>query len=282
MYIPVDIDRAVKREMSRRRLSEVTAKSYLYWIHRFLKRSGKTLDRISKKDVREFLYHLDDKKLAGNTLNVAHMAIRFLFEEVLDKRMWIDIKYSKIPKKIQRHLTKQEVEALLKTIKNPKHRLMIALLYSSGMRSSELLNLRIKDLEIEKGYGFVRKGKGGKDRVIVLAKRLEIALSSICENRDPEEFVFISNRDTKYSRASIREILRKATKSAKIKNHREIHPHTLRHSFATHLVENDYAITDVQASLGHKSPETSMIYTHSSGKLIGIKSPFDSLFLESQ
>lgn len=125
MYIPVDLDYAVKRELRRRRSSELTIKSYLYWIHRFLKSSGKTLDRISKKDVREFLYSLDERKLAGNTLNVAHMAIRFLFEEVLDKRMWIDIKYSKVPKKIQRYLTKEEIERVLKAIKNPKHQVMI-------------------------------------------------------------------------------------------------------------------------------------------------------------
>jgi site-specific recombinase XerD len=276
MYIPVDIDYAVKRELRRRRSSERTAKSYLYWIHRFLKHSGKTLDKASKKDVREFLYSLDEKKLAGNTLNVAHMAIRFLFEEVLDKRIWIDVKYSKIPKRIQRHLTKEEVERLIKAVKNPKHRLMVALLYSAGLRVSELVHLRIEDLRIPEKYGFVRNGKGGKDRIFVIADRIEIALSAICEGRESREGVFVSNRGEKYSVASIQKIVRNAARKAGIEDYKEVHPHTLRHSFATHLVENNYSITDVQASLGHKSPETSMIYTHSSGKLIGIRSPLDS------
>jgi site-specific recombinase XerD len=87
MYIPLDIDFAVKRELQRRRSSEKTIKSYLYWIRRFLNHNGKTLDKVSKKDVREFLYSLDKKGLAGSTLNVAHMAIRFLFEEVLNKKI---------------------------------------------------------------------------------------------------------------------------------------------------------------------------------------------------
>ncbi len=275
MYIPVDLDYAVKRELRRRRSSEKTVESYLYWIHRFMKYSSKTLDQISKKDVREFLYDLDEQKLAGNTLNVAHMAIRFLFEEVLNKRIWIDIKYSKIPKRIQRYLTKQEIDMILAAIKNPKHKLMIVLLYSAGLRVSELLNLKIKDINLKDNYGFVRNGKGGKDRVFVIAKRIEILIFAICDARDPEEYVFVSNKNQRYNVATVRAILRKACILAKIENFKEVHPHTLRHSFATHLVENNYSITDVQASLGHKSPETSMISTHSTGKLIGIKSPLD-------
>jgi len=203
----------------------------------------------SEKDVREFLYRLDERKMARNTMNVAHMAIRFLFEEVLDKRIWIDIKYSKTPKKIQRFLTKEEVEELIKAIKNPKHRLMIALLYSSGMRVSELVNLRIQDLNINDGYGFVRNGKGNKDRVIVLARRLEVALTTLCSNRDLKGYVFVTNRDKRYTVATIQAIVKKAAKNAGIENCKEIHPHTLCHSFATYLVENNYSITDVQASL---------------------------------
>lgn len=276
-YIPVDLDYAVKRELERRRSSDKTIQSYLYWIHRFLQFSGKTIDKVSKKEVREFLYSLDERNLAGNTLNVAHMAIRFLFEEVLDKRIWIDLKYSKIPKKIQRFLTREEIEILLKAIKNPKHKLMIALLYSAGLRVSELINLKIEDLHFEERYGFVRNGKGRKDRVFVIAERIEVPLNFICQNRNSSELVFITNRNTKYSVATIQQIVKKAAKNADIFNFKEIHPHTLRHSFATHLIQNNYTLSDVQASLGHKSPETSMIYTHASGKYIGIKSPFDSL-----
>ena len=274
-YIPVDLDSAIKRELQRRRSSDKTVKAYLYWIHRFLQFSGKTIDKISKKDVREFLYDLDNRKLAGNTLNVAHMAIRFLFEEVLDKRIWIDIKYSKIPKKIQRFLTKDETERMLNAIKNSKHKLMVSLLYSAGLRVSELINLKIEDLHFEEKYGFVRNGKGGKDRVFVIAERIRVPLNLICQNRSPSDIVFVTNRNESYSIRTIQVIIRKAAKNANIFNFKEIHPHTMRHSFATHLIQNNYTLSDVQTSLGHKSPETSMIYTHSAGRLIGIKSPLD-------
>ena len=242
-----------------------------------MKWSKKPVNEITKKDVREFLEMKNELGRAGNTLNVNLMAIKFYFEEILGRKIWIDIKYSKVPKKIQRYLTKDEIEKLIYAIKNSKHRLMIALLYSSGMRVSELINLKIKDLNLKDNYGFVRNGKGGKDRVIVLAKRLEINLDFICKNRNPEECVFLTNRNGRYSIKTIQVIVREAAKNAGIDHYKEVHPHTLRHSFATHLVENDYALTDVQASLGHKSPETSMVYTHTSGKLIGIKSPFDNI-----
>jgi integrase/recombinase XerD len=100
-------------------------------------------------------------------------------------------------------------------------------------------------------------------------------LKTICFERNQGGYVFLTNRSKKYNIATIRAIVKKAAKTAKIKNHKEIHPHTLRHSFATHLIENNYLISEVQTSLGHKSPETSMIYTHLTGKLIRIESPFD-------
>lgn len=276
-YISIDLDHAVRRELKRRRCSDKTVKAYLYWIHRFMKYSGKTLDKISKKDVQEFLFHLDEKELAGNTMNVAHMSLRFLFEEVLDKRIWIDIKYSKTPEKIQRFLTKEEINKLLNSIENWKHRLMIELMYSAGLRVSEVINLKVRDLVFEEDYGFVRGGKGNKDWVFVLAKIVKEKLKNLIEieSLSSGSYVFVSNRGGKYNLRTLQQIVKKAAKKSGIKNFKEVHCHTLRHSFATYLIENDYTLTDVQASLGHKSPETSLTYTHCNGRMIGIKSPLD-------
>lgn len=278
-YIPINVEETIKKECRRRRLSPKTTKTYLYCINRFLNWSKKDLGKISKKDVKEFLNYLSDKNLSGNTLNTHHMAIRFLFENVLEKRMWIDIKYSKVPERLPSVLTKEEIKKLLNAISNWKHRLMIEFLYGSGLRVSELLNLKLKDLNLDKNYGFVRNGKGGKDRLIVIpfvviekTKNL-IEIEKLSENN----FIFISNRKRKYSVRSIQKIIRNASKKAKLKNWKEIHPHTLRHSFATHLIESGYDITNVQAMLGHKSPETTLIYTHiASPNLVSIKSPLDN------
>ena len=278
VYIPVDIEQAIKRECKRRRYSDRTANTYLYCIRRFLKFANKSLDKISKKDVRLFLEHLSEKEMAGNTMNTYHMAIRFLFEEVLDKRIWIDIRYSKVPEKLPVVLTKEEAKRLFDAIKNEKHRLMVQLMYSAGLRISEMISLKVEDLELDKGYGYVRSGKGNKDRLFIVAETLKPEIKKLIgqENLQQENFLFNSNRDKKYDVRSLQQIIKKAAK--KIKLQKVISCHTLRHSFATHLIENGCSLNEVQALLGHKSPETSMIYVHmASPKMINIKSPLDSL-----
>ena len=270
---------AFAKELKRRRYSERTISTYIGCLERFLRDTKKEVNKITKKDVRLYLEKMSDKKRAGNTMNVTLMSLKFYFEQILGRKMWIDIRYSKTPEKIQRYLTKEEIIKLIDSIKNFKHQLMICLMYSAGLRVSELVNLRVKELVLENFYGFVRKGKGNKDRIFVISKNLISGIGYLIktENLTGENFLFIFNRDKKYSVKSIQNIVKSSARNSGIENWKEVHPHTLRHSFATHLIENDYALTDVQASLGHKSPETSMIYAHSSGKMIGIKSPLETL-----
>ncbi len=277
-YIPVNIEDSIKKECRRRRLSYQTTKTYLHCINRFLSWVKKDIRYISKKDVRLFLEYLSEKDRAGSTMNVYHMAIRFLFENVLEKRMWLDIKYSKTPKRLPEVLSKEETIKLIDSIKNFKHQLMICLMYSAGLRVSELLNLKVKDLILDKNYGFVRNGKGGKDRLFILSKNLIPAIKRLIEkeNLNEENNLFQSNRNRKYSPRTIQKIIDKSINESGIK--RKIHPHTLRHSFATHLIENGNDLVNVQSLLGHKSPETTLIYTHiSSPNLINTKSPLENL-----
>lgn len=278
VYIPVDIEKSIAKECKRRNYSEKTIKSYTYCINRFLKCTNKSLDKISKKDVRLFLEGLSEKNMAGNTMNLYHMAIRFLFEEVLDKRIWIDIKYSKTPEKIPTVISKDEIKELFNAIENPKHKLMIQLMYSAGLRVSELINLKIDDLEIDKGYGLVRKGKGNKDRIFIIANSLKEIIKKSIESKKPNEFnyLFTSLKGRKYNISSPRQIIKNAVKLVGI--NKKISCHTLRHSFATHLIENGYSISEVQALLGHKSPETTFIYVHSvPSKFTNVESPLDKL-----
>lgn len=279
VYFPIDIEKSIIKECKRRGYSEKTSKSYIYCINKFIKYTKKSIDKISKKDVRLFLESLSEKNLAGNTMNLYHMAIRFLFEDVLDKRIWIDIKYSKTPRKLPVVLTKEEIKRLFDSIKNPKHKLMIQLMYSAGLRVSELLNLKIKDLEIDKGYGFVRKGKGNKDRIFIMADSLKDITGKFIRSKKINEYnyLFTSINGKKYDASSVRQIIKKAKKNSGI--NKNISCHTLRHSFATHLIENGYSISEVQALLGHKSPETTFVYVHTaSPTLIKVKSPLDNLY----
>lgn len=277
-YVPVDVEKSVRKECWRRRYSPRTAKTYLYCINRFLAFANKELGQISKKDVRLFLEHLSEKGLSGNSMNTYHMAIRFLFENVLEKRMWIDIKYSKIPEKMPVVLSKEEVKRLFEAIGNEKHRLMIELLYGSGMRVSELVNLRVGDLEIDKGFGFVRCGKGNKDRLFILSSMLKEKIRELINSasNNSDNYLFSSNRNKKYNIRSLQMIIKNAVRKSKID--KIVGPHTLRHSFATHLIENGYDVSQVQSLLGHKSPETTMIYVHmASPNMINVKSPIENI-----
>lgn len=278
VYVPVDIEEAVKRECRRRRYSERTIKTYIYCITRFLKSTGKTIDRISKKDVRMFLESLSEKEMAGNTMNVYHMAIRFLFEDVLDKRIWIDVKYSKVPEKLPVVLSKDEVRKLFDVIGNPKHRLMMKLMYSAGLRVSELINLKINDIELDKNYGWVRGGKGNKDRLFIIADSLKNELGNFIDSQKANSYdwLFTSKRGGKYNMKSPQQIIKNACDRSGIK--KRISCHTLRHSFATHLIEDGCSVSEVQSLLGHKSPETTFIYLHTAApNMIKIKSPLDKL-----
>jgi len=278
-YTPIDWKSSVEKECKRRNYSERTSETYIYCISRFLNFSRKPLDKISKKDVRIFLENLSKKERAGSTMNVYHMAIRFLFQEVLDKRIWIDIKYSKVSEKIPIVLTKDEIKKLANSIENQKHKLMIELLYSSGLRVSELVNLTVKDLDIENSYGWVRRGKGNKDRLFIIAESLKPKIIRLIseKNLSPENCFFSNNKKEKYTTRTIQQILKKSSRKSKIG--KNVNPHALRHSFATHLIENGYSVSEVQGLLGHKSPETTLIYLHTAAPtLIKVKSPLDELY----
>jgi site-specific recombinase XerD len=275
-YVPMNIEEAIIKEGNRRRFSHRTIEIYLSCITKFIKFTNKPLGQISKLDARTFLNYLSEKKVAGSTLNVYHMSIRFLLEDVLRKNMKLNIKYSKRPSRLPEFLTKEEVKKLIENIKNPKHKIMISLLYSAGLRVSELLNLKVGDFNLKEKYGFVRQGKGNKDRIFIISSKLERVLIQLIAGIDKEKYVFENNSRERYSTRTIQEIIKNACKRAGIL--KKVHPHTLRHSFATHLIENGSSLNEVQALLGHKSPETSMIYVHmASPKMINIQSPFDSL-----
>ena len=210
-------------------------------------------------------------------MNVHINALRFLFQEVLGKRIMFRIRYSKTPKALPVFLTKGEVVRLFDVVRNPKHRLILELIYSAGLRVSEVVRLKKQDLELERGVGWVRKGKGNKDRPFIIAKLLVPKLREHVENYcRAHDYLFLGWKNTHLSIRSVQEIVKKVAARAGIK--KNVHPHTLRHSFATHLVENGYDVCAVQPLLGHSSAETTMVYVHmASPALIGVESPYDAL-----
>ncbi len=272
------ISELIRKEGLRRGLRPKTIHTYQQCVERFFRQCHKDPFEIRKENIKEFLDKLIERDSPGNTINVYLNALKFFYNEILHRKLTINIRFSKTSKRLPEFLTQEEINRLLNAISNPKHKLLIGVLYSSGMRISELLNLKVQDLNLQNKYGWIRNGKGGKDRPFIIAEQLREDLNSWISQNNliSDNYLFFSYGQKQYDDSSVREIIKKAAKNAKITKH--IHPHTLRHSFATHLIENGYALTEVQPLLGHSRIETTMVYTHlASPKLCHVKSPYDSL-----
>ncbi|MGY0425436.1 MAG: tyrosine-type recombinase/integrase [Polaribacter sp.] len=176
-------------------------------------------------------------------------------------------------------LSQREVITLLQVTKNLKHRAIIALLYSAGLRIGELISLELSHIDIARRQILVKSGKGRKDRYVILANSFLPLLQNYLSTYNPTYFFVEGGIKTPYSASSIRKFLHRSTELSKIS--KKVTPHTLRHSYATHLLENGIGLRHIQELLGHSKPETTMIYTHVAKKdLLEIKSPLDTL-LES-
>jgi len=172
-------------------------------------------------------------------------------------------------------LSKEEVLRLLINTRNLKHRAALTLMYSSGLRISELLNLELLNINTERRQIFVRNGKGRKDRVVIFAESFLPMMKNYLATYQPQKYFIEGKPHEKYSAESVRSIVKRSARLAGIK--KRVTPHTLRHSFATHLLENGVDIRYIQELLGHSSPKTTMIYTHVSRKdILSIQSPLDA------
>jgi site-specific recombinase XerD len=274
----MNVAEAIRKECGRRKFSPRTTESYQKCLEVFFRGQTKSVNEITKKDVREFLEKLIEEGKAGGTIHVYLNALKFYFEEILGRNFRLNIEYCKRPLKLPEVLTKEETIQLLDSIKNPKHKLMISLLYGAGLRVSELINLKVGEINFDNKYGFVRHGKGNKDRIFILPEKIALQLQELIktENLSSEDYLFLTNRSEKYSPRTIAEIIKTSCRILEIR--RKIHPHTMRHSFATHLIQNGNSVNEVQALLGHKSPETTMVYVHlATPKLINVKSPLDNI-----
>lgn len=272
----MDVLEKMRKELFRRRYSHRTIVTYLDCVRVFLKQNHKDTRAYSTADIKDFLDRLAARGVSGSTINVHLQALKFMMEYALNKRVWVNIRYSKTDRKrLPEVLTKQEVMALFAAIKNPKHLLMVKMIYAAGLRVSELLNLTVKDLELSQGYGWVRKGKGNKDRPFIIAQGLQKDLAGWIVGKAPENHLFTGSKG-RLSVRTVQAIIYDAARNAHIR--KNVHPHTLRHSFATHLIENGYAVNSVQSLLGHTSPDTTMVYVHMKPTaMIKVESPYDSL-----
>ncbi len=236
------------------------------------------------EDVNAYLAHLSALKVSDSQVHRHVNALKFYFEKVI-LNVDIDLGQVKRPKKsftLPRVLSKEEVQRMILTTENIKHRTILFALYSSGLRLAELLALRIDDVAWDRDQLWVRAGKGRKDRVVPLSKVLKSSLHDYCAAYKPVQWLFEGRKAGQpYSPRSIQQVVRQAAKRAHI-SHR-VTPHTLRHCFATHLLDGGVSIKLIQELLGHKDVKTTMIYAHvTTETLMSVKSPLDTLDLSKK
>jgi integrase/recombinase XerD len=255
-----------------------TIKTYLFCLQEFLAATGLPPEQIERKDVVAFLARKKEAGGASNaTLALIHAALRFYFHRLLGKKVLDDIKTPIKAKKLPTVLTKQEVKALIKAAKPKRNRLIVQFLYSSGARVSECIKLNVSDLNLKERTARIRGGKGNKDRTIILSKEWVKYLKKYLEKKKVKsERVFSKKNGKPLSVDTVQRIVRQAAKKAGIQ--KRVTPHTLRHSYATHLLEAGENIRKIQELLGHSNLNTTQIYTHVSLKeLKKVESPLDAL-----
>ena len=236
------------------------------------------LENISQEQITKYMQHLVvDRKVSSSYHNQAINAIKFYYERVLngDRKIYL-LDRPRKEQKLPVVLNQEEVKQLLKCIDNIKHRALVMLVYSSGLRLSEIVGLKIKDLDSVQMQIRVQQGKGKKDRVTILSERVLEILRRYFQQYQPKEWLFEGADGGQYSKRSAQQIVKDAARKAGIK--KKISIHTLRHSFGTHLLESGTNLRYIQSLLGHESIKTTEIYTHITLKGFDqLRSPMDDL-----
>ncbi|MEK6760887.1 MAG: site-specific tyrosine recombinase/integron integrase [Nanoarchaeota archaeon] len=256
--------------------SEHTLRNYIHANTILLDFSKKSPEEVNEDDVKLFISeNLSDN--ASSSIILFLSAIKYAYLGLLGRDITIKIKRPKREKKIPTVLTKEEIKKLLDSLESRKSKLMVSLIYASGMRVSEILGLKIDDLDLEEKTGQIRQAKGKKDRIFNIPSFLIADLrKQIKKQKESQQIFLFTGPKGKMTSRNIQKIVSEAAKRLGIK--KDVHVHTLRHSFATHLLENNVDIRKIQELLGHADLSTTQIYTHvSQQELKKIKSPLDSL-----
>lgn len=260
-----------------RNLKERSIFTYQAYVRKFLTSIGKDPEELTCEDVRAFLLDRQEEGLKATTLNLYNSSVRFFYKNVLHI-LWDD---NRVPRmrmdyKVPTVLTRNEIECMLNATENLKHRAILATMYSSGLRVSEVAHLHYDDISRSRRQIHVRETKSRSDRYTILSERnLELLTEYWFAYGRPRGILFTSRVTGSYLTSNaIEAMMKNSMKKAGLAVHAS--PHSLRHSFATHLMEDGVDYRYIQALLGHRDPRSTEIYLHISNKaLMGIKSPFD-------
>jgi len=261
-----------ERELKLRNYSPRTIKSYLRFIKEYLKYVNKNKFTDKNEAIRDFLSLKEKDGLSPQTINLALNSIKFLYREILKDESKIDLKYSKKNQKLPVVFNREEIKKIISAPRNQKHKLLLSLAYSAGLRLSEIRNLKAGDIDAENLSLHIKNGKGKKDRVTVFSSKLKEEVQKLVEIKNRNDYLFESSRGGKMKDRTVQKIFENALKKSGIKKQGSFH--SLRHSFATHLLENGTDVRYVQELLGHNNIRTTQAYTKvMNPNLKNIKSP---------
>jgi len=255
--------------------SPKTIKSYKYNLQNFLNYIKIDPEKVSKEDIESYFANLIKKEYMSASIKLNYASIKFFFTWVLPKNIdFVKIDTPKKERRLPKVLSKKEIVPMIRNTKNLKHKLLLEVLYSSGLRVGEAVKLKLQDIDAERNIIRINLGKGSKDRQSILSKKLkEDLLKYLCTKRDNEIYLF-SKKEGHIVIKTAQKIVSNAAKRSKL--NKKVTPHMLRHSFATHLLEQGTDIRYIQKLLGHSRLETTQVYTHvANNDLKNIKSPLD-------
>jgi len=230
------------------------------------------LEKIDEEKIKQFLLNKQSKNYSSQTVNLYLNAIKFFYREVFKIPEKINLKFAKRNKKLPIVLSREEIKNIIDVIRNPKHKLIISLAYGAGLRISEVVNLKVKDINLEELTIHLKNAKGKKDRITIFPEKIKSDVQNLIAGKNLNDYLFESERGGKLTKRTVQKIFENALRVASIKKDATFH--SLRHSFATHLLENDVDVRYVQELLGHQNIRTTQIYTQvTNPKLKNIKSP---------
>jgi len=252
--------------------SPKTIKAYTLCIKKIYDYFKKPLNKISENEFTKFLDHLVKKGNSPYTINQYHAAFKLVITKIYKQTFPFNFPYAKRHKKLPVVLSRKEIKLLINSISKLKHRLLVSISYGAGLRVSEVINLKVTDIDLDELTIHIKKAKGKKDRITIIPKKLKIAIQVLTTNKNSNEFVFESVRGGKLNSRTAQKIFSKALEKTGIKKQATFH--SLRHSFATHLLENGVDVRYVQELLGHANIRTTQVYTKvTNPRLKNIKSP---------
>lgn len=259
-----------------KKYSNNTIRSYVAAFEKFINFYKEIpLNELNEDHIRAYLGTCVKSQVSNSYLNIMVNAIKFYYEMVLDMpNRFYEIERPRDEQKLPKVLSKDEVLAIINNTNNIKHRCIVSLLYSAGLRRSELLNLKPADIDSKRMLIRVEGAKGNKDRYTLLSQKVLEELRVYFKEWKPKVYLFEGTAGEKYSGSSVKSIVQKAARKARIK--KTVSPHMLRHSFATHLLEDKTDLRYIQLLLGHSSTKTTEIYTHVAvNAFLSVKNPLD-------